>query len=154
MEKSGNGDDSKWIIWYQDNFDYEYPRRIESTGEGILAGLKELWKLHLFETVQQSGQEGFSHFNLWWVRDKMSIRIVGSWDGQVKLRSWVCTGGMELKTTAKGTNFDEGLLAKIAETHWVLIQKGETSAALLDLARVMDRDGFERYLLDFLGEKD
>ena len=103
MEMPANGGNSEWKIWHQDNFDLECPRRIEVAGEGLLNGLKELWKLHLFETVQESGQEGFSHFDMWWARDKMSIRIVGIWDGQVKLRSWVYTRGMESKTTAKGT---------------------------------------------------
>jgi hypothetical protein len=145
------GEDANWQIWYQDTFDRDCPRRIEVEGEGLLVGLIALWKRHLFETVQEAGWVGFSHFDLWWEQEKTSIRVVGNWDGQVQLRRWVYPKGVEPKREPYEERADEGLLRSIAKVHRIKILHGETSEAIVKLASETERcDDFKNLLKHLL----
>ena len=113
-----------------------------------MQGLTELWARHLFETVQASGQKGFSRFNLWWEQRGQSIEVVGDWEGQIRLRKWVFGD----KRTARAGYVragDKKLLTKVAEVHSKLILAGQTNEAILTAARAAaSRKDLETRLLD------
>ncbi len=139
--------EAEWEVWYQDTFDQESARQVEVVGQGLVEGLIELWARHLFETVQASGQQGFSRFNLWWKQERRSIEVVGEWDGQVRLRGWVFAGDRQANTgyAEKG---DKSLLNLIAASHKDLILRGETSEAILATAKASGgREDFVERLL-------
>lgn len=124
-----------WELWYQDTFDRECPRQVELVGKGLLAGLIELWKRHLSETVLANGSKGFARFNLWTPRENQSIAVVGDWDGLVRLRGWVSEG-------------DQALLKRIATTHLRLTIKGKTSEVILATAKSAENlEDFELHLI-------
>jgi hypothetical protein len=138
---------ASWKVWYQDVFDRECPRSVEIAGQDLVKGLTELWARHLFETVQASGQKGFSRFNLWWEQRGQSIEIVGDWDGQIRLRKWIFG---DKRTARKGYVYagDEKLLNKVAEVHVKLLLAGQSSEAILTAARAAaSRKDFEAWLL-------
>ncbi len=118
------------------------------TGQGLASGLTELWARHLFETVQASGQKGFSRFNLWWEQEKQSIRIVGEWKGATRLRRWVF-GNKQQSYKGYVQEGDEKLLSKVAATHAALALADQTSEAILAAAKAaMNRQDFEARLSD------
>jgi len=134
---------AEWEIWHQDTFDPDSPRQVEAAGQGLLAGLVQLWARHLFETVQADGRKGFSRFNLWWKQETRSVEIVGDWEGQVRLRQWVYG---DKPSTDRKTG-DQALLQWIAATHQQRILRGETSAEILTLAKAAgNRQDFEQHL--------
>jgi hypothetical protein len=136
-----------WKVWYRDTFDHECPRRVEIAGQDLVKGLTELWARHLFETVQASGQKGFSHFNLWWEQREQSIEIVGDWEGQIRLRKWVF-GDKQTARHGYVRAGDKKLLARIAEAHSKLLLAGQSSEAILTAARAASsRKDFEARLL-------
>jgi hypothetical protein len=138
--------ETEWEIWYQDTFDRECPRQVEIAGQRLVEGLIQLWARHLFETVQPDGQRGFSRFNLWWKQERKSITIVGTWEGQVRMRGWVY--GDE-RGTSRGymAEGDRALLHKVATTHQDYILRGGTSEAILATAKASEnRQDFEEQL--------
>ena len=142
-----NRHNARWKLWHQDNFDLACPRQIEAEGEGLLDGLIELWTRHLLETVIDSGTEGFNHFDLWWEPEGVSIRIVGTWNGQVRIRGWVLKKSIQPLRNSYKDFVDFGLITRIATVHETLILKGETSQSILDLATTSaNRAAFERRL--------
>ncbi len=144
--------EAEWQVWYQDTFDRECPRQVEVAGQGLVQGLIELWARHLFETVQASGQKGFSRFNLWWEQKGQSIEVVGEWEGATRLRAWVFG---EKQRSYKGyvQEGNEELLLKVATTHASLTLADQTSEAILSTAKTsVSRKDFETRLLDL--EKD
>ena len=138
--------EAKWQVWYQDVFDRECPRSVEIAGRGLVKGLTELWARHLFETVQASGQKGFSRFNLWWEEQEQSIAVVGDWTGHIRLRKWVF-GSKRQARKGYVRDGDEKLLARVAATHANLILAGQTSEAILAAAEASSsRKDFEARL--------
>ncbi len=121
---------TEWVLWYQDLFDRDTPRRVELAGRGWLAGLIELWARHLFEAVQANGERGFSRFNLWLPQTEKSIIVVGDWQGQVRLRRWIY-GDRQLTDTGYAEAGDRELLQSVASAHRNLILEGKTSGELL-----------------------
>jgi hypothetical protein len=117
-----------WQVWQQDVFDRESPRLVVASGEGLVDGLVELWSLHLSETVQANGREGFLRYNLWWQQKQASIEIRGDWRGQVRLRKWV--------DEMPGAGERRELLRKIAEAHQSQIRHGATSEPILAAAKI------------------
>ena len=139
--------DAEWQVWYQDMFDRECPRQVEITGQGLTAGLAELWARHLFETVGADGGRGFSHFNLWWKQARKSAEIVGAWAGMVRLRGWVFGRRQQASKGYLGDG-DKDLLMRVAEVHGGLILAGQTSERILAAAEdCMSREDFESHLL-------
>lgn len=133
---------ANWQVWYQDVFDRECPRSVESAGQGLVQGLIELWVRHLRETVQASGQEGFARFNLWWEQRRQSVRVVGDWQGQINLRKWVFGD----KGHARAG--DRKLLAQVAGAHVKLLLAEQSSEAILAAARdAASRKDFEARLM-------
>ena len=100
-----------WELWFQDNFDRESPRRVVQHGEGLVEGLLELWRHHLYETVQTDGALGFTRYNLWLPEKGVRIVITGEVNGLKKLRQWIWKG--EDKLGAE----ERGLLLKIVQAH-------------------------------------
>jgi hypothetical protein len=140
--------EAEWQVWYQDTFDRESPRQVEAAGRGLVKGLIKLWARHLFETVQASGQKGFSRFNLWWEQKGQSIEVVGEWEGATRLRAWVF-GDKQRSYKGYVQEGDEKLLIKIAATHAALALTGQTSEAILAAARTtVNRKDFEAQLLN------
>lgn len=117
----GPAPDAAWELWYQDAFDRDSPRQVETTGVGLIAGLLALWHRHLFETVLADGARGFSRFNLWWQQARQSVEVTGDWAGQVRLRTWALE--------------NEALLQDVAALHHRLLRAGQTSAPILEAAR-------------------
>ncbi len=139
---------ANWKVWYQDTFDRECPRSVEIAGQGLLQGLLELWARHLFETVQASGQKGFSRFNLWWEQAGQSVEIVGDWTGQTRLRKWIFG---DQRTARKGyvRAGDKKLLTEVAEAHSKLILAGQNSEAICTAASAAaSRKDLETRLLE------
>ena len=139
--------EAEWEIWYEDTFDRETPRRVETSGEGLAAGLVELWDRHLFETVQPEGGRGFSRFNLWWKQEGRSITVVGDWDGMVKLRWWVSGGG---RRPARGKLLGaqgREVLMNLGAAHSCLTVAGQTSEPILaEAVASADQNDFEARL--------
>ena len=130
-------DEVNWQVWYQDTFDRECPRQIEVEGQGLLAGLIELWTRHLSETVQANGFRGFARFNLWLNDVNQSIVIEGEWDGMVSLREWMQIGG-------------RSFLKEVSRVHVKLIQKGRNCDEISSAARdARSRLDFEQWLAGF-----
>jgi hypothetical protein len=126
--------EAEWQVWYQDMFDRECPRRVETSGRGLVKGLTELWTRHLRETVRPDGKKGFSRFNLWWT--PRSVDIVGNWEGAVRLRGWISGQG------------NRSLLNKVVAVHAHLIVAGQSSEPILETAvAAADRRDFEARLV-------
>jgi hypothetical protein len=126
--------EAEWQVWYEDTFDRECPRRVEIAGRGLANGLIELWTRYLFETVQANGQEGFSHFDLWWKQKEQSIKVIGEWEGSTRLREWVF--GNNRQTHAEYVQEgDKELLMTLAIAHGNLVLDGRTSEAILAEAK-------------------
>lgn len=139
--------EAEWEIWHQDMFDRERPRQVEIAGRGLVDGLMELWRRHLFETVKPDGGKGFSRFNLWWKLEQKSIEVVGDWQGQVQLRRWVfgATPRRNMEDVDEG---GKALLHKIAVAHKEKIMRGKTSEEILAIAKSsVSREEFEKQLL-------
>ena len=124
--------EAEWEVWCEDTFDLTEPRRVETAGQGLAAGLAELWERHLFETVQPEGAKGFLRFNLWWKQAARSIEVVGDWGGMIKLRWWVFGARRwAVKGGLLGAE-SRGLLMSLGAVHSCLSVAGETSAAMLE----------------------
>lgn len=133
---------AEWQLWYQDTFDWESPRHVVGVGQGLAAGLKLLWAHHLRETVRPDGSKGFARFNLWLPRTVQSVKIVGDWQGQVRLREWVYRG----KRGAAAP--DEELLQEIVAAHQALFVRGNASRPILTVATAArSREAFRGRLL-------
>ncbi len=138
--------DAEWEVWYQDTFDRECPRQVEVVGQGLAAGLTELWARHLLETVRVDGQRGFSRFNLWWKQKRKSVEVVGEWEGMVRLREWVFGDKPRVYKGYVGEG-DQGLLMRLAATHGCLILAGQTSERILAAVKAStSREDFEKQL--------
>ncbi len=132
---------AEWQIWYQDTFDRECPRQVEISGRGLVEGLIELWTRHLYETVQANGQKSFSRFNLWWQQEHKSIKVVGEWDGAIRLREWIYADKRRPNKAYKD------LLKRIAITHKNQILNHKTSAEILAAAKASENcEAFEAWL--------
>jgi hypothetical protein len=141
--------EAEWEVWYEDTFDRETPRQVETSGEGLAAGLVELWDRHLFETVQREGGRGFSRFNLWWKQEARSIQVVGNWDGMVKLRGWVFGNARRPGRGKLLGGRGRALLMSLGAAHSCLAVGGQTSQVILDEALASeDRSDFEARLSD------
>jgi hypothetical protein len=141
--------EATWEVWYEDTFDRDCPRQIEVAGQGLTAGLSELWSRHLYETVQVDGQQGFSRFNLWWIQQRKSVAVVGPWAGMVQIRSWIFGNKRQIhKAYARG---GQELLTTIAGTHGYLLLAGQSSERILVTAvEAMNREDFVKRLGDIL----
>jgi len=136
---------AKWELWYQDTFDWEAPRQVETSGRGLTAGLTELWARTLFETVTADGKKGFSRFNLWLEQDSKSVSIVGEWQGMVRLRRWIFGEKQHARRIVPVAN--KGLLKRLAALHGHFVCSGQTSERILAAAAVCEsRRDFEEHL--------
>lgn len=144
--------DAEWQVWYEDTFDRECPRSIDTSGRGLAGGLMELWARHLCGTVQANGSRGFSRFNLWWA--SRSIEIAGNWEGAVRLRKWVF-GAHARGRRGDVERGDTRLLSKIAVVHAHLVLAGLSCEPILQAAAAaLDRRDFERRLADLSGREE
>lgn len=135
--------DATWQVWYEDTFDRECPRQVDASGQGLAAGIAQLWTRHLRETVQASGQRGFSRFNLWWKEEGRSVEAVGSPAGMVHLREWI----LSEPTVARYDDPVPGLLSTLALVHSHLVLEGKTSESLVAAAAACsEREEFEDWL--------
>lgn len=55
-----------WQLWASDTFDQDSVPGIQAKGEGILAGLYQLWLHTLAESIQENGNATFTRFHLTW----------------------------------------------------------------------------------------
>ena len=134
----------KWQLWHQDTFDRETPRRIDASGDDLLAGLVQLWARHLFESVQTNGNKGFSRFNLWLLKERQRIEVNGNREGQVRIRAWVYG---EKKRSIQGY-VQEGDIARltlIAAAHRNLLSQGKNCSDIIEAAAASNQlEVFER----------
>lgn len=145
--RPGPHPDAQWQVWYQDTFDRECPRQVDVSGQGLVAGLAELWARHLFETVRADGSQGFSRFNLWWKQRSESVVIAGDWGGMVRLRKWLFGEKQRMSRGYVG-EADAGLLLRIVTAHAHLTLAGQTSEPIFSAAMASaDRKDFEDRLL-------
>jgi hypothetical protein len=136
---------AKWELWHQDTFDWECPRKVETSGRGLTAGLTELWAHTLFETVTVDGKKGFSRFNLWLKQDSKSVRIIGEWQGMVRLRGWIFGENRHARSIVTAAH--KGLLKRVATLHGHLTRSGWASESILAAAAVCEsRRDFEKHL--------
>lgn len=130
---------ARWQVLSEDTFDRDTPRAVEARGTGLAAGLAELWRRFLTDTVTERGQRGFYRFNLWWEQGGCSVSVDGPWSGAVRLRQWVLAAG----------TVDRLLLDRIAVLHAGSVVAGGSSRAILEAAeRAEDESGFRRFLDD------
>ncbi|MCJ7551144.1 MAG: hypothetical protein MUQ30_15830 [Anaerolineae bacterium] len=142
--------EAEWQVWYEDTFDRECPRQVQAAGTGLAAGLVELWRYHLRETVQADGRRGFSRFNLWWKQAGKSVTIIGDWEGMVRLRGWIF-GPQRRAAMGHVGAAGPDLLMTVAATHSSLVAAGKTSAEIVSAALVADnREDFENRLARLL----
>ena len=118
-----------WQLWFQDNFDRESPRQMVQHGEVLVEGLLELWRHHLYETVQTDGALGFARYNLWLPEKSVSIVITGEVNGLNKLRQWIWKGENVFEAEKRG------LLLKIAQAHAVQEHLAQGSRLIVRLAK-------------------
>lgn len=137
-------EETKWEIWYHDNFDHDTPREKELAGTGLIQGLGNLWAQHLYETINSGGFIGFSRFNLWLNQQKVSIVIKGDLEGQGKLRQWVFEGRSAKHATPMQIA-DEAILNLIVQFHITLGLNDQSSARIIEMAcSASGRDEFMR----------
>ena len=142
--------EAEWQVWYEDMFDRECPRQVQATGTGLAAGLVELWRYHLRETVQADGRRGFSRFNLWWVQAGKSVNVVGDWEGMVRLRGWIFGTPLRARKDHVGAA-DPDLLMTVAAIHSSLVAAGKTSEEIVSAALAAGRrEDFEKLLAGLL----
>jgi len=125
--------DSRWQLWYQDLFDPETPRQLESQGQGLEKGLIALWLHHLRDSVMRNGQPGFALFNLWFMEEKRSIRIQSCGTGMAKLKQWVLQPDPVFDPSASGKP-NQQLLEKIVQAHCQLIAQGLEEEEICQMA--------------------
>lgn len=123
-----------WTVWYRDTFDHEAPARIDVSGKGLTQGLAELWARYLFETVQASGQQGFSRFHLEWGGHGF-IQIEGDWQGAKRLRFWLF-GNKHHSYTGYVKEADPALLEHLANSHIRLIGNPQATHHILSIAAI------------------
>jgi hypothetical protein len=131
--KTDSLENIKWELWYQDTFDQERGRKIIEDGDGLLDGLILLWAHHLYDAVRPNGMIGFSQYNLWCKQEKLSIAVLGKMAGQKKLRMWV----FEERRPDYSSYLhiaDREILDLIAETHYHLILKNQSSESIINAA--------------------
>ncbi len=142
--------EAEWEVWYEDLFDRECPRQVQAAGRGLAAGLIELWRHHLRETVQAGGWRGFSRFNLWWVQARQSVSVVGDWEGLVKMRGWIFGSPLRARKAHVGAA-DPDLLMTVAAIHSSLVAAGKTSDEIVSAALAAgSREDFESLLAGLL----
>jgi len=142
--------EAEWQVWYEDMFDRECPRQVQATGTGLAAGLVELWRYHLRETVQADGRRGFSRFNLWWGQAGKSVNVVGDWEGMVRLRGWILGTPLRARKDHVGAA-DPDLLMTVAAIHSSLVAAGKTSEEIVSAALAAGRrEDFEKLLAGLL----
>jgi hypothetical protein len=142
--------EANWELWYQDLFDRECPRKVDSRGQGLVQGLTALWAHHLSETVQVNGQKGFSRFNLWWRQQQLSIEITGDWQGMVRLRGWVF-GSRSAASRDHLDDEDRDLLRDVALAHSCLVLAGQSSEPILAAAQNCERrEAFQEHITNLI----
>jgi hypothetical protein len=129
----------KWELWYQDQFDWDCPRKVEVRGKGIMNGLRILWQYHLQESITPEGQPGFSKFNLWLPTLKRSIEISAESSRMAKIRDWVLGLGTSVPDPSWG---DNSLLDLIAQAHYYLVVGDQNEDEIVEMAAGSE-DGIE-----------
>ena len=100
----------RWRLWAYDYFDRELERSLELEGEGILAGLEELWRKTLEEGVQDDGRPTFTWFDLQLPEDWARIPRDPFENPELgRIRGW-----REV----------EGLIPMVAQTHLARLDSG------------------------------
>jgi hypothetical protein len=133
-----------WALYHEDTFDRETPLQKEASGRGLVKGLQELWARHLFETVRPQGGRGFSRFHLRWAH--RDVRIVGEWNGAVRLREWTF-GTREHLPRGYVQAGNKHLLRALATAHAACLLSGGSSEPILAAAAsAAERDDFLAWL--------
>ena len=137
---------TKWEIWHQDHFDPNTPRKVVLAGDELIDGLTELWIRHFCETLRRDGYIGFSIYNLWLVKSRQSIEVVGDLAGQKKLRKWIIRDYWDYSPDCKDA-VDKNLLDIIVKAHLCLLEAGGTSEIIFEKVNKSDnRHQFEKLL--------
>lgn len=124
--------DARWAVVYTDTFDRDAEPRVEVEGEGVVAGLKELWARHLFESVSASGVGGFSRFHLEW--PGRGIMISGDSEGARRLREWMF-GTKRTRHKGYAAEADVELLDRVAAVHAERLEQPSPAEHILATAR-------------------
>ncbi|MBN1250023.1 MAG: hypothetical protein JXC32_20330 [Anaerolineae bacterium] len=120
--------DARRQLWYEDTFDRETPRQVQSEGRGLASGLAALWSYHLHEGVDAQGRPSFSRFNLWWTQRCVSIEIAEDPVALARLRDWLLTDNRRGRWhTIEAGDLD--LLSRIAAAHSRLVLASEHSTS-------------------------
>jgi hypothetical protein len=126
-----------WELVYQDTFDRECPLQVELRGQGLAAGLVELWARYLFETVRPEASLGFSRFCLR-CEPGGTVRIEGDVRGAARLRFWVF-GDKQHTRRGYVAEAEHTLLRALAATHARLLLAGRDAGPILAVA--VEADG-------------
>ena len=129
--------ESQWFLWYEDHFDIECPRQLEKEGYGIINGLKALWSVFLKETVGSKGEPMFSFFDLWWVRERRSIKIRATGPGLIKMKCWIFKPKSD-QNGSIGSNPDHDLLNTISNVHYKLLCEDRSEQEIVDAAEMSE----------------
>mgnify|MGYP006299884463 CR=1 FL=1 len=148
---------ARWQLWVEDTFDRETPRQVEASGQGLAAGLIELWTRHLFGGVSDGGHATFTHYNLWWRQRSISIEIAPDPVALRRLRHWLLGETAHGLEAAVATG-DRHLQAHVAAVHGALVTAGAIrpstagSLPLLEAAAATRRgDEFQSRLEELAG---
>lgn len=138
-----------WELWYQDQFDWDCPRKIEVKGKDLVNGLRLLWQYHLHESITPEGQPGFSKFNLRLPLLKRSVEISAESSSLVNIRDWVLGLG---ENVPDPLGRDYGLLDLIGQAHYDLLIRGKNIDEIMRIAEASEnRLDFSLKLNEFIG---
>jgi hypothetical protein len=84
---------TRWQLWASDTFDQDSVPGMQTSGEGLLAGLYQLWLHTLSESILENGHATFTRFHLTWgegTRARVEVDVK-PFDNHTlaKLRLWV-----------------------------------------------------------------
>lgn len=152
--------EARWQLWVEDTFDRETPRQVEVSGQGLAAGLIELWTHHLFGGISDGGHATFTRYNLWWRRRSISIEIAPEPLPLRRLRRWLLGDTKQGRASAVATG-DRDLQAHVAAVHGALIIAGATRPStagtrpiLEAAAATRDGDDFRSRLVGLISDRE
>ncbi|MEA3326414.1 MAG: hypothetical protein U9R53_03795 [Chloroflexota bacterium] len=79
----------------------------------------------------------FSFFDLWWVRERQSIKIRATGTGLIKMKCWIFKPTSD-QNGSIGSNPDHDLLNTISNVHYKLLCEDRSEQEIVDAAEMSE----------------
>jgi hypothetical protein len=142
LQPSKKSNNKEWTLWHRDTFDHG-PASVDACGTVLLSGLIQLWRHVLRESIRDTGETTFSHFELGWtdgkIEDDIEIKLESQKNSTLaKIRRWIYPLTEEEKDLPvekwnyglEGRLEDYPLLQTIAKIHLQILRFGRLNRAV------------------------